>query len=39
MVRRASLGTVFGLAFSFALAAVRPLAAAPLNIGYSDWPG
>ena len=39
MVRRASLGTVFGLALSFALAAVRPLAAAPLTIGYSDWPG
>jgi NitT/TauT family transport system substrate-binding protein len=37
MVRKASLNLVFGLALSFLLAG-RP-AAAPLTIGYSDWPG
>jgi len=39
MVRKASLGLMFGLALSFMLTAERPAAAAPLTIGYSDWPG
>ena len=39
MVRKASLGLAFALALSFTLGAERPVAAAPLTIGYSDWPG
>jgi NitT/TauT family transport system substrate-binding protein len=39
MLRKASLGLMFALALSFTFAAERPAAAAPLTIGYSDWPG
>src|SRR3974390_1284885 len=39
MGRKARLGLMFGLARSFMLTAERPAAAAPLTIGYSDWPG
>lgn len=36
---KARLGVVLGLAFSVAMAAVGSVSAAPLKIGYSDWPG
>lgn len=38
MVRKSSAGFILSLAL-FAMFAVRPSAAAPLTIGYSDWPG
>ncbi len=38
MYRRASIGFILGLV-AFAMMGVRPGAAAPLTIGYSDWPG
>lgn len=38
MVRRASFGFILGL-MAFAMLGVRSSAAAPLTIGYSDWPG
>ena len=38
MVRRGSFGFILGLAL-FATLGARPAAAAPLTIGYSDWPG
>jgi NitT/TauT family transport system substrate-binding protein len=37
--RGEGLGSVIGLAFSIAVAMVLPASAAPLTIGYSDWPG
>jgi NitT/TauT family transport system substrate-binding protein len=39
MHRKLSLGSAIGLILSGVLAAARPAAAAPLTIGYSDWPG
>lgn len=39
MGSKARLGMVLGLAVSLALAAVASAAAAPLKVGYSDWPG
>jgi len=36
---KARLGVVLGLAVSTVLAAVGSVSAAPLKIGYSDWPG
>jgi NitT/TauT family transport system substrate-binding protein len=38
MVRRGSIGFILGL-MVFAMIGVRSSAAAPLTIGYSDWPG
>ncbi|MBO0756043.1 MAG: ABC transporter substrate-binding protein [Bradyrhizobiaceae bacterium] len=37
--RGEGLGSLIGLAFSIAVATVLPASAAPLTIGYSDWPG
>ena len=37
-MRRNSLG-LFSVALSLLISAASPLAAAPLTIGYSDWPG
>jgi NitT/TauT family transport system substrate-binding protein len=39
MGRKARLGMMFGAALSLAMMAERPVAAAGLTIGYSDWPG
>ena len=40
MDRKSKLGLVMGLALSFGAAATQPsVAAEPLKIGYSDWPG
>src|SRR6266700_342325 len=39
MSRKARLGMMFGAALSLAMMAERPVAAAPLTVGYSDWPG
>jgi NitT/TauT family transport system substrate-binding protein len=39
MGRRASLSVVFSFILSLALMATRAVSAAPLTIGYSDWPG
>jgi NitT/TauT family transport system substrate-binding protein len=39
MHRKISLGFAIGIVLSGVLAASQPAAAAPLTIGYSDWPG
>jgi NitT/TauT family transport system substrate-binding protein len=39
MRRKASFGLVFSLVLSLALGFGRSASAAPLTIGYSDWPG
>jgi NitT/TauT family transport system substrate-binding protein len=39
MVRKSSLGLALGVALSLAAAEAQPSTAAPLKIGYSDWPG
>jgi len=39
MSRKARLGMMFGAALSLAMMAERPVAAAGLTVGYSDWPG
>jgi NitT/TauT family transport system substrate-binding protein len=39
MGSKARLSMVLGLAVSVALAAVGSVSAAPLKVGYSDWPG
>jgi NitT/TauT family transport system substrate-binding protein len=38
MSRKGAFGAILGLVL-FAMAGVRPVWAAPLTIGYSDWPG
>ena len=38
MYRRCSIGFISGL-MAFAMIGIRPTEAAPLTIGYSDWPG
>lgn len=38
MTRKGAISTIFGLAL-FAMTGVSPSSAAPLTIGYSDWPG
>ena len=39
MGRRAYLGWTLGLVLGLASMAARPVSAAPLTVGYSDWPG
>lgn len=39
MHRKLGLGFTFGLILSGVVSAAQPAAAAPLTIGYSDWPG
>ena len=39
MRRGVRFGSFFGLVLSLAMVAVRPVSAAPLTVGYSDWPG
>ena len=39
MIRRISFGSILALVLALAIGAVRPAAAAPLKIAYSDWPG
>lgn len=39
MSRKANFGWTMGLVLSLASLAVPPAAAAPLTVGYSDWPG
>jgi NitT/TauT family transport system substrate-binding protein len=39
MSRRTNLGCSIGFALGLALIAAGPLSAAPLTVGYSDWPG
>jgi NitT/TauT family transport system substrate-binding protein len=39
MSRRANFGWTIGLVLGLASIAVRPVSAAPLTVGYSDWPG
>src|SRR5258708_37176605 len=39
MGRKAGFGLIIGLVSSLAMVPARPVAAAPLTIGYSDWPG
>ncbi|MBO0753296.1 MAG: ABC transporter substrate-binding protein [Bradyrhizobiaceae bacterium] len=39
MRRKGIVGSSFGLAFFVALCAAQPASAAPLTVGYSDWPG
>lgn len=39
MRRGVRFGSFLGLVLSLAIVAVRPVAAAPLTVGYSDWPG
>jgi NitT/TauT family transport system substrate-binding protein len=39
MARTSSLGLALGIALSLGAAAAQPSTAAPLKIGYSDWPG
>src|SRR5260370_40559092 len=39
MGRKAGFGLLIGLVSSLAMVPARPVAAAPLTIGYSDWPG
>jgi NitT/TauT family transport system substrate-binding protein len=39
MSHKARFGWLFGLVSSLATAAALPASAAPLTIGYSDWPG
>src|SRR5664279_3936318 len=38
MSRKGAFGVILGLSL-FAMMGVQPAAAAPLTIGYSDWPG
>src|SRR5450755_440611 len=38
MSRKGAFGAILGLVL-FAMTGVRPVWAAPLTIGYSDWPG
>jgi NitT/TauT family transport system substrate-binding protein len=39
MSRKAYFGWTIGLVLGLASIAVRPVSAAPLTVGYSDWPG
>jgi NitT/TauT family transport system substrate-binding protein len=39
MSRKANFGWTIGLVLGLASIAVQPLSAAPLTVGYSDWPG
>jgi NitT/TauT family transport system substrate-binding protein len=39
MSRNARFGWILGLVLALASAAARPASAAPLTVGYSDWPG
>jgi len=39
MSRKSSFGWTMGLVLGLAAIAVRPVSAAPLTVGYSDWPG
>src|ERR1700676_5070481 len=39
MSRKASFGWTMGLLLGLASIAMRPVSAAPLTVGYSDWPG
>jgi NitT/TauT family transport system substrate-binding protein len=39
MSRKANFGWTMGLVLGLASIAVRPVSAAPLTVGYSDWPG
>src|SRR6266481_4902787 len=39
MGRTGRFGWISGFALSLALIAAQPVSAAPLTIGYSDWPG
>ena len=39
MNRKATLGRTIALVVGLACVATRPAAAAPLTVGYSDWPG
>src|SRR5258707_8541131 len=39
MSRKANFGWTLGLVLGLALIAARPVSAAPLTVGYSDWPG
>jgi NitT/TauT family transport system substrate-binding protein len=39
MSRKANFGWTMGLVLGLAAIAVRPVSAAPLTVGYSDWPG
>jgi NitT/TauT family transport system substrate-binding protein len=39
MSRKANFGWTMGLVLGLASVAVRPVSAAPLTVGYSDWPG
>ncbi len=39
MSRKANFGWTIGLVLGLAAIAVRPVSAAPLTVGYSDWPG
>ena len=39
MSRKANLGWTMGLVLGLASIAMRPATAAPLTVGYSDWPG
>jgi NitT/TauT family transport system substrate-binding protein len=39
MSRKANFGWTLGLVLGLASIAVRPVSAAPLTVGYSDWPG
>jgi NitT/TauT family transport system substrate-binding protein len=39
MSRKAKLGWTIGLALAVASIATPPVSAAPLTVGYSDWPG
>jgi NitT/TauT family transport system substrate-binding protein len=38
MIRKGAISTILGLML-FAMTGVSPSSAAPLTIGYSDWPG
>jgi NitT/TauT family transport system substrate-binding protein len=39
MSRKAKFGWTIGLVLGLAAIALRPVSAAPLTVGYSDWPG
>jgi NitT/TauT family transport system substrate-binding protein len=39
MSRKANFGWTIGLVLALASIATRPVSAAPLTVGYSDWPG
>jgi NitT/TauT family transport system substrate-binding protein len=39
MSRKAKFGWTMGLVLGLASVAIRPASAAPLTVGYSDWPG